>query len=367
MVEIMTEKTMENGKIITLGKSILVPSVQELAKGSLDRIPEEYIQLNDEDPPILGSNYLQVPVINMEAMVAGDSLELEKMHLACQDWGFFQIMNHGIDMSLVEKVQLETQEFFNLPLSEKKRYAQSPTEVEGYGQAFIMSEEQKRDWADVFVFTTLPKHQRRPNLLPMLPLPYRDTLENYSAKLQNLATKLLDCMAKALKINTELLRWAFGDQGLQSFRMNYYPPCPQPEKVIGLTAHSDAVSLTILLQFDEIEGLQIRKDGKWVPVKPLPGAFVVNVGDILEIATNGIYRSILHRSVVNATKERISIAAFHMPALDGEIGPIPELIMPGSPARFRRISVADYFKGFFSRPLDEKSYLDAMRISESDI
>ena len=66
-------------------------------------------------------------------------------------------------------------------------------------------------------------------------------------------------------------------------RMNYYPPCPQPEQVIGLTPHSDAVGLTILLQINEMEGLQIKKEGMWVPVKPLPETFVVNVGDVLEV------------------------------------------------------------------------------------
>lgn len=66
-------------------------------------------------------------------------------------------------------------------------------------------------------------------------------------------------------------------------RMNYYPPSPQPEKVIGLTNHSDATALTILLQVNEVEGLQIRKDDMWVPVRPMPNAFVVNVGDILEV------------------------------------------------------------------------------------
>ena len=66
-------------------------------------------------------------------------------------------------------------------------------------------------------------------------------------------------------------------------RMNYYPPCPQPELAIGLSSHSDAVGITILLQINEMEGLQIKKDGAWVPIKPLPDAFVVNVGDIMEV------------------------------------------------------------------------------------
>ena len=111
----------------------------------------------------------------------------------------------------------------------------------------------------------------------------RDTIDTYSAEVANLAMKILDCMAKALNIDTDFVRAVFGE-GRQSFRMNYYPPCPQPDKVIGLTPHSDSVALTILLQLNDMEGLQIKKDGKWVPVKPLPHAFVVNIGDILEVS-----------------------------------------------------------------------------------
>jgi len=76
----------------------------------------------------------------------------------------------------------------------------------------------------------------------------------------------------------------FDDELGQRIRMNYYPPCPEPDKAIGLTPHSDATGLTILLQVNEVEGLQIKKDGKWVSVKPLPNALVVNVGDILEVS-----------------------------------------------------------------------------------
>lgn len=73
------------------------------------------------------------------------------------------------------------------------------------------------------------------------------------------------------------------EEGMQSMRMNYYPPCPQPDQVIGLTPHSDAVGITFLLELNGVEGLQIRKDDIWIPVKPLPNAFVVNIGEILEV------------------------------------------------------------------------------------
>ena len=89
-------------------------------------------------------------------------------------------------------------------------------------------------------------------------------------------------MAKALGMDANYMKELF-DQGTQMFRMNYYPPCKQPELVIGLNAHSDAGGLTILLQVNEMEGLQVRKDGMWIPIKPLNNAFIVNIGDILEV------------------------------------------------------------------------------------
>ena len=94
--------------------------------------------------------------------------------------------------------------------------------------------------------------------------------------------KILNLMAKALRMEHNDMIELF-EEGMQVMRMNYYPPCPQPELVIGLNPHSDATGLTILLQLNEMEGLQIRKDGMWVPVKPLPDAFIVNIGDILEV------------------------------------------------------------------------------------
>lgn len=84
----------------------------------------------------------------------------------------------------------------------------------------------------------------------------------------------------------------------------------------------------------------------------------------IQIVTNGIYRSIEHRATVNSVKERLSLATFYSPRLDGEIGPAPNLITSERPALFKRIGVADFLRGFFSRELNGKSYLDVMRIED---
>jgi hypothetical protein len=100
--------------------------------------------------------------------------------------------------------------------------------------------------------------------------------------MKNLSLFIVGHIGKALKMEEMEMRELFED-GIQMMRINYYPPCPQPEKVIGFTKHSDPGGVTILLQLNEVEGLQIKKNCMWVPVKPHPNAFIVNIGDMLEV------------------------------------------------------------------------------------
>ena len=85
-----------------------------------------------------------------------------------------------------------------------------------------------------------------------------------------------------------------------------------------------------------------------------------------QILTNGIYPSIEHRATVNIAKERLSVATFHNPKLDAQLGPAPSLITPQTPPMFRSIRVSDYYKGYFSRELRSKSYIDVVRIPHVD-
>jgi len=95
--------------------------------------------------------------------------------------------------------------------------------------------------------------------------------------------KIFVLIGKALGIEVRDIKELLGEGG-QSIRMNYYPPCPQPETVLGLKPHTDGSALTILLQANEVEGLQINKDGTWVPIQPLPNAFIISLGDVMEVS-----------------------------------------------------------------------------------
>ncbi|XP_057966790.1 protein SRG1-like isoform X3 [Malania oleifera] len=262
--------------------SLPVPCVQELAKESSVTVPPRYVR-PAQGQAIQWDPSHEVPVIDMQRLLSEESMdsELGRLHSASKEWGFFQLVNHGVSSSLVENIKTQILDFFNLPMEEKKNFWQKPGDLEGFGQAFVVSEEQKLDWGDMFYIKTLPISMRKPHLFPKFPLPFRDTVEHYSSEVNNLAMFILAQMAKALKMESEEMKELFEDGG-QSMRMNYYPACPQPEQVNGISPHSDATGLTILLQLNEVEGLQIRKDGMWVPLKPVSGAFIVNIGDVLE-------------------------------------------------------------------------------------
>ncbi|KAI3853287.1 hypothetical protein MKW92_014520 [Papaver armeniacum] len=361
---------METPKLIKLGNGMSVPCVQELAKHTLTEIPSRYISTDENPSTICASvtDHEVVPVIDMENLLSPEpvigKLELDKLHSACKEWGFFQVVNHGVNTSLVDTVRSEIEGFFNLPMTDKTKYEQKDGDPEGFGQLFVLSDEQKLDWSDIFFIFTLPPHLRKPHLFQELPPLLRETMESYSSEMNNLSKVLLEMMEKALKVEPKGLSEFFED-GLQSMRMNYYPPCPRPELVTGLTSHSDFGGLTILLQLNEVDGLQIKKEERWILIKPLPNAFVVNVGDVLEIMTNGIYRSVDHRAIINSTKERLSIAAFHDPRMEAQIGPVSSFITPQTPALFKGGVFEDLLKEMLLRKLDGKSFLDWMRIGEN--
>ncbi|KAK9215158.1 hypothetical protein WN944_007161 [Citrus x changshan-huyou] len=289
-------------KATVIGSSLVEPSILELANNQpLITVPPRYVRAEIDHPLIRNddSSTRQLPVIDMHRLLSGDDSELEKLEHACKDWGFFQLVLiciYAVDESwseqfIGEESERRIQDFFNLPIDEKKKFWQQPGDIEGFGQLFITSEEQNFDWGYGFTMFTLPTHLRKPHLFPKLPLPFRDDLEVYLTELKNLTLKILDLMAKALRMDpNDMIE--LSENGMQSLRMNYYPPCPQPEQVPGFKPHSDGSVLTILLQINEMDDLQIKKDGKWVAVKPLPDAFIFNIGDVLEV-TLVIFYSLL--------------------------------------------------------------------------
>ncbi|KAK9118027.1 hypothetical protein Scep_016120 [Stephania cephalantha] len=306
-----------------IGGSLPVENVQELASTKeLNSVPDRYVRPELAfDVVCVDDDSLKIPVIDLTRLNDDQQFaheELAKLHHACENWGFFQLINHGVCEDVIEKMKDDTKEFFKLPLEKKRAYAQLPNSIEGYGQAFVVSEEQKLDWGDMLFYRLLPVNERNMRLWPIQPL----LSDQYAAELKRVALVLFGLLAKNLGLEPEKLTDHFKN-GSQGVRMNYYPPSPQADKVLGISPHSDADALTLLVQVNQVQGLQIRRGGIWVPVEPISGALIVNIGDIIE--------SIEHRVVVNSKEERLSIAAFHSSSSDVNIGPIPDLVKENDP------------------------------------
>ena len=358
----------------SLGGSRPVPNVQDLAARPADELTppvlDRYLR-DDVDANANGDAGASVPVVDLARLLDpshGDE-EAAKLKAACEDWGFFQVLNHAVPDAVIAAVKSDLRAFFRLPLAEKRAVAQEPGGIEGYGQAFVVSDDQKLDWADMLFLSTQPPEYRAPLFWPARPATFGDSLDRYSAEVQRVATRLLAAMAANLGVADARKVTRLADS--QSVRINYYPACPGGAhgRVLGLSPHSDATGLTLLLQVSAVPGLQIRRHGAWVSVDPIPGALVANVGDVVEVLTNGRYRSIEHRAVVSPTHDRVSVAAFHSAKFGDTYAPLEETMVGtgsgchGEPPRYKTIGVEDYVRLLLSCKLEGKNIMDAMKIN----
>nr|ABG66252.1 oxidoreductase, 2OG-Fe oxygenase family protein, expressed [Oryza sativa Japonica Group]BAG87575.1 unnamed protein product [Oryza sativa Japonica Group] len=190
----------------------------------------------------------------------------------------------------------------------------------------------------------------------------RQSIDAYSSETKSLALCLFEFMAKAVGAKPESLLDLFEEQP-RGLRMAYYPPCRQADKVMGLSPHSDAGGLTLLLEINNVQGLQIKKDGKWFSIDAPNGALIANIGDTLEILSNGKFRSVEHRAVINPNKERISAALFHYPSENMVISPLPEFVKDGK-VKYRSISYLDFMKQIFTQQLDGKNRVEVLKLDQ---
>lgn len=348
-------------------ESLPVPSVQAMvaATGGA-HVPPRYLRPEVAADAVAGDGEAAIPIIDFERLLHPEVCrdESARLHTACQEWGFFQLINHDVPDDVIEGMKANVEGFFGLPAETKKQVAQERGQLEGYGQLFVVSEDQKLDWADILYLNTQPPQHRNMRFWPDKPGTFRSTLDAYSAAVNNVADRLLGIMSTNLGLQPEAIASKCVG-GIQSMRMNYYPPCAEADKVVGFSPHSDADLLTLVLQVNQVQGLQVKRDdGSWVPVRPLQGAFVVNVGDILQIFTNGRYRSIEHRAVINTERARLSVAAFHSPSIHATIGPLRELVTDQGPemVMYKTVGHESFMRLFFSAKLEGKSFLQRMKL-----
>ncbi|KAL0315522.1 UNVERIFIED_CONTAM: Codeine O-demethylase [Sesamum radiatum] len=272
----------------------------------------------------------------------------------------FQAVNHGIENSFLDQVRQLAREFFHLPTGEKQKYARPSHGFEGYGNDMVLFDNQSLDWVDRLYLLVHPQDQQKLKYWPENPVSFRDMLYDYTARPRQVEEQLLKSMAKSLSLPEDTFMKQFGERSTMAARFNYYPPCARVDVVVGLKPHTDASMLTILLQDEQVEGLQLLKDSQWFCVPTMPYALLVMVGDQLEIISNGIFKSRVHRALTNSTRERNTLAMFYGPDPEQEIGPVEELVDEKRPRAFK--NTKNYVQTFFYYYQRGKRPIDAVRV-----
>ncbi|CAK7324038.1 unnamed protein product [Dovyalis caffra] len=338
-------------------------SVQEMAIKGKEPPVKYFYKGNDGGVLDASVPLIEVPVVDLGLLTSESTSaqELEKLKLALGSWGCFQVINHGMTSSFLDKIRGVSKQFFAFPMEEKQKYSREADSIEGYGNDMIISERQTIDWTDRLYLTISPDDQRKLKFWPENPKEFRETLHEYTWKLQEINEILLRAMARSLNLEESCFLDQYGEQPLVTARFNFYPPCPRPDRILGVKPHADASAITYLLQDKEVEGLQFLKDNEWFRVPIIQHALLINVGDQVEIMSNGIFKSPVHRVVTNRERERNTLAVFCIPESDKEIKPADGLISEITPSLYKKVK--DYVSIYFQYYQQGKRPIEAGDLS----
>ncbi|XP_019191852.1 PREDICTED: gibberellin 3-beta-dioxygenase 3-like [Ipomoea nil] len=278
-----------------------------------------------------------VPLIDLE-----DPQVVEKKKMACENWGVFQVTNHGVPMELIAEIEHQARRFFALPREQKLLTLRSPDSPTGYGIVPISRVFNSLMWMEGFTMSGSPvEHVRR--VWPQDYSPFCTAFDDYQEQMMGLAIKITSLIFKSLGLSNEDVEW-FNPKSTEAFlHLNSYPKCPDPTHALGMVAHTDSSLITLLYQSNTDRGLQvIGPNHNWVDVEPISDAIVVNLSDLLQIISNGRFKSVTHRAIVSEAHHRISIPFFFGPKIDVNISSPLKLIKGGDFPMYRPISWKEY-------------------------
>ncbi len=296
-----------------------------------------------------------VPVIDIASIMQNASGEaaqqaVNEIAKACRDWGFFQVINHRVSEELIDTVWQQTRAFFTGPAATKKAILRTRDNPWGYYNNELTKNQ--RDKKEVFDFTTDGRDPiySAENRWPDIGAEFRDSMRAYLDCCTRLSLTLLEAFCMGLDLPADFMHEDFAANHTGFIRLNYFPvddPLEAsdgqklPVADMGIHHHTDAGALTVLLQ-DDAGGLQVFRDGYWHDIPPVPGAFVINIGDMMQVWSNDFYYAAIHRVRAMDSRDRYSIPFFFNPAVATEISPLPGVVSEERPARYRSISWSEY-------------------------
>ncbi|KAG6395220.1 hypothetical protein SASPL_145861 [Salvia splendens] len=339
--------------------------VKGLLESGITKVPKFFInpQIDPQQTLITSANaQFEFPLIDLDG-VADDPIKREAVvdavREASETWGFFQVINHGIPEAVLEDMIDGVRRFFGQDDEEKKKwYTRDLKARVVYNTNFDLYSSPSANWRDT-VFCEMAPDLPQPEQLPSV---CSDIMIEYTKQVMKLGRSLFQILSESLGLKANHLLDMKCAAGL-TMLLHYYPECPQPELTLGTSKHSDSDFLTVLLT-DQLQGLQVLYQNQWVDVPFVPGALVVNIGDLLQLVSNDRFASAEHRVVVNSSSPRVSVACFmNNTEKSTEIYlPIEELVSEDNPARYRATTAEEYASHYRSKGLDGTSALSHFRV-----
>ena len=306
-----------------------------------------------------------IPVIDF----AGKGVP-QAIHRACREIGFFYVANHGVSRALIEAQFDWARRFFALPLEKKLTlHMKNSAATAGYepiGGQILDSQDAAAEKAppdlkeSFYCAMELPDehpwakkrirgfgHNQWPQGMPE----FRSQMLAYQAAMRELGDRVLAKLALSLELPGDFFV-PFYDMPGTTLRLLRYPPHPRAALAnqLGAGAHTDWGGITLLVQ-DQLGGLEVRNvENEWIQATPVPDTFVVNLGDLMQRWTNGLYRSNMHRVRNNsASRDRYSIPFFYSPRPDSRIECLPTCSDAQNPPKFAPCTAAEHTHEMFQR------------------
>nr|GMD65135.1 protein DMR6-LIKE OXYGENASE 2-like [Ipomoea batatas]GMD71645.1 protein DMR6-LIKE OXYGENASE 2-like [Ipomoea batatas] len=340
-------------------------SATTLTGRGLSHLPKSYILPPSERPNCaLSTNSSNLPIIDLSSLQHPllRSRVVQEVRLACKELGFFQVINHEIPPLVMNGALDAANAFFNLPSEEKMQLmSDNVHEPVRYGTSLNHVKDKVHFWRDFL------KHYCNPisawiDLWPSNPPCYKEQIGNYAKAVHELQKKLMELIFESLGLHPTYLKEDI-EEGSQVMAVNYYPACPEPELALGLPPHTDYSLLSILVQNQQ--GLQILdQDKNWHSVPVIEGGLIVQLGDQMEVLSNGQYKPVIHRATVNSETCRISIASLHSLALEKKVGPAPKLVDKQNPLSYKQGSFADFLNFISGNDITAASFIDTLKINK---
>lgn len=310
----------------------------------------------DKFPVADSSEFIeQVPIIDVGAVTRDATSRdarsaIDAIASACREWGFFQVVNHDVPDALIVSTWSQTRQFFAQTLPAKESLMRTRDNPWGYYNNELTKNQ--RDKKEVFDYTTdgVDPIYSAENRWPAADKEFQKTMCAYRDACTNLGLSLLEAFCVGLDLPADHMRKDFAENHTGFIRLNYYPvkdPMESskiehlPVADLGVHHHTDAGALTVLLQ-DDVGGLQVFKDGHWHNVAPVPGAFVINTGDMMQVWSNDQYQAAIHRVLAMDASDRYSIPFFFNPSASTEVSPLPTVVSDERPACYRTIEWSEF-------------------------